>query len=78
MKTKLLALILGAAFLAGPALAATVMSNDAHMFKARGRMVEVHQMKMDDGTMVYAMSKSDLERVLNQKIRDFSTYAPQR
>ena len=67
---------LSVAFTARTAVAATVMKNDMHMFKARGHMIEVHQMQMDDGSMVYAMSKADLERLLNQRIKEFSNYAP--
>jgi 2-polyprenyl-6-methoxyphenol hydroxylase-like FAD-dependent oxidoreductase len=72
MKMKFIAPLILGALLAGPATAAEMM----HKFKAHGRMIEVHQMDMGNGTMMYAMSRSDLERLLNQRIREFSTYAP--
>jgi len=38
--------------------------------KAHGKTVKVHAMTMADGTIMYAMSRHDLERLLDQKIKD--------
>jgi hypothetical protein len=43
-----------------------------HMIKAHGRMIMVHAMKMDDGSVIYGMSQRDLERLLNMRTRQFS------
>lgn len=68
------AIALGTMLFAAPALAASVTSNSMHRMKLGKRMLSVHEMKMDDGSVVYGMSKSDLERLLDQRIRDFSSY----
>jgi hypothetical protein len=36
----------------------------------------VHEMKMDDGSVVFAMSRSDLQKLLNLRSREFSDSFP--
>ena len=63
MKVKLVALLLGSALMVGPAMAASVMKTEQHMYKIHGKKVMVHEMTMDDGTVVYGLSKADFLRM---------------
>jgi len=40
--------------------------------KSHGKTYMIHMMKMSDGTVIYGMSKAELERLLTQRLRDFS------
>ncbi len=69
MKTKMIAFALVASVLAFPAAAAEMAMRQ---FKSHGHMISVHQMKMDDGTMMYAMSANDVSRLLATRTKMFT------
>ena len=78
MKMKFAALALAAGMFAAPAFAASLTSDEMHHMKLRGKMVDVHVMKMDDGSYVLGMSRADLERVLGRRVDEFNSYGPRR
>ena len=72
MNFKMLTLLAACCLTAIPAMAQTMKEMGAHRMKIHGRMVMVHQMKMADGTIVFAMSQSDLQRLLSLRSKEFS------
>jgi hypothetical protein len=78
MKMKIAALALAAGMFAVPAFAASVASDQMQRVKLRGKMVDVHVMKMDDGSYVLGMTRADLERVLGRRVDEFNSYGPRR
>ena len=69
IKTIAVAVAFGAfAFVAIPAQAQVDDKSDRIMVKVRGKMMEVHMMKSSAGTVMYAVSKADLERLMNRKL----------
>jgi hypothetical protein len=70
------ALLLGTALVSGQAQAANMTAESMHRVKTHGKTVMVHEMKMDDGSVVFAMSRSDLQKLLNLRSREFSDSFP--
>ena len=80
MKNAVLASALALGLMAGPASAGygadQMKSEEVHTMTIKGVQTEVHVMRMANGKVLYGFGRSDLDRLLDLRSKQFSDSFP--